>query len=130
MFENYMVMKNGKYLMVKAPEEYPGKKYRGKYCYEHHLVIWGIENRILKENETTHHINEDKHDNKYENLRIVKRNEHNKFHLQTKKESNFHICDGCGKKFYRRVMKKHALFCSRNCYKNNWYKFQKIRDRS
>ena len=33
-------MKNGDYILVKAPTNYPGKKYRNKYCYEHHLVYW------------------------------------------------------------------------------------------
>ena len=31
-------MKSGNYILIKAPDNYPGKKYRGKYCYEHHYV--------------------------------------------------------------------------------------------
>lgn len=38
-------MKNGDYILVIAPDWYRGKRYRGKYCYEHHLVK---ENNIIK----------------------------------------------------------------------------------
>jgi len=33
-------MKNGPYEMVIAPEEYPGRRYRNRYVYEHQLVWW------------------------------------------------------------------------------------------
>ena len=33
-------MKNGKYILVKAPANYLGKKYRNKYVYEHILNYW------------------------------------------------------------------------------------------
>ena len=29
-------MKNGDYNLVKAPKDFQGIKYRGKYCLEHH----------------------------------------------------------------------------------------------
>lgn len=33
-------VKNGPYELVIAPEEYPGKKYRGRYAYEHRVNYW------------------------------------------------------------------------------------------
>ena len=35
-----ILMKNGPYEMVIAPEEYPGRRYRNRYVYEHQLVWW------------------------------------------------------------------------------------------
>jgi hypothetical protein len=77
-----MLMKNGGRSFVIAPPDYPGKKYRGRYCYEHHLVIWNKEKRLLLDDEIVHHKNNDKIDNRYENLIVCKRTEHNKYHPQ------------------------------------------------
>ena len=33
-------MINGDYILVVAPDDYPGVRYREKYCYEHYLVYW------------------------------------------------------------------------------------------
>ena len=33
-------MKNGDYNLAIAPPDFPGKKYRGKYCSEHVLNYW------------------------------------------------------------------------------------------
>ena len=48
-------MKNGPYILVAALETYPGKKYRGKYCYEHHMVWWKKHKQITKENTKPNH---------------------------------------------------------------------------
>ena len=73
-------MKNGEYELVIAPNDYPGKKYRGKYCYEHTLVWWQNTGTLPKENETLHHKNKDKRDNRFENLRLFLREDHDKYH--------------------------------------------------
>ena len=38
--QNNVRMRNGKYVLVIAPKEYPGCKYRNKYIYKHVLVWW------------------------------------------------------------------------------------------
>jgi len=61
-------MINGDYILIKPPVEYPGKRYRGKYVYEHHVIWWMNTGEILKDKEIIHHINHDKHDNSIESM--------------------------------------------------------------
>lgn len=84
-------MKNGKYIIVIAPESYTMKKYRGRYCYEHHLVWWEHNGNIDKD-EVIHHKNGDKHDNRIENLCVLSRSEHASEHGKEVSEyrKNFH----------------------------------------
>ena len=44
-------MINGDYILVVAPPDYPGVKYRGRYCYEHRLVWWKEHNFLPKDDE-------------------------------------------------------------------------------
>lgn len=48
-------MKNGKYVLIVAPTEYPGTRYRGKYCYEHTYVFWKHTGVLPKKGEIVHH---------------------------------------------------------------------------
>jgi hypothetical protein len=109
-------MRNGLYLMVLAPLDYPGKLYRGRYCYEHHLVWWQNTGKTISYGQVIHHRNEDKHDNTIENLELITSREHNKHHgkinhLRSIKNIN---CLNCGCSF---VQKKRPvqIFCSRRC---------------
>lgn len=61
-------MRNGPYILVVAPEDYPGKKYRGRYVYKHILVFWKNTGRLPLPDHVIHHKNDDKHDNKFDNL--------------------------------------------------------------
>lgn len=74
-------MKNGDYLLIVAPKDYPGKKYRNKYCYEHHYVWWKNTGELISYEDSLHHINGDKHDNRFENLEKVSRREHPSKHF-------------------------------------------------
>jgi hypothetical protein len=62
------VMKNGPYELIVAPPEYPGKKYRGRYAYEHIVVFWQNMGRLPASGHVVHHRNGDRRDNRWENL--------------------------------------------------------------
>ena len=77
-------MKNGEYELVIAPEGYPGKLYRDRYAYEHRVVWWKTTGTLPKEDEVIHHLNENKRDNRFENLTVLSREAHSKIHGQDK----------------------------------------------
>lgn len=73
-------MKNGKYILTIAPNEYPGKKYRGRYAYEHIVQFWKREGRLPADGCVVHHKNDDKHDNSFENLEEILKSDHSRLH--------------------------------------------------
>ncbi len=73
-------MRNGAYELVIAPAEYPGKKYRGRYVYEHQLVWWQNTETVVPEGYLIHHVNEEKRDNRFSNLRLQCRARHGLHH--------------------------------------------------
>lgn len=113
-------MKNGKYELVVAPENYPGKKYRGRYCYEHHLVWWQHTGELPADDEVIHHINGDKRDNTFSNLARLTTVKHNLEHANGRLMCKIQ-CPSCGKIFYRERKNTHLIkntkldFCSRGC---------------
>ena len=114
-------MKNGDYDLAIAPIEYTGKKYKGRYIPESHLVWWEYTGEIVKFPHLIHHKNNNKHDNKFKNLKkrhIQKHNfEHN--YLKDIKVK----CKNCNKLFKliqndfrrRKKINKYRLFCNRSC---------------
>lgn len=116
-------MKNGPYILVKAPENYPGKKYRGKYCYEHVLVWWQNTGEIPGDDEQIHHKDEDKHNNVFENLEKIKNGAHQKLHHKDDMSACVEFkCPGCGILFVKEKRQSHLTAnrseyttCSREC---------------
>lgn len=115
-------MKNGEYILVKAPDNFPGKKYRGKYCYEHILVFWQTYGILPKSNEIVHHKDENKHNNDPSNLELKTRSKHSIEHNTNRKKTYIElICPGCGNNFVREKRQtyliKHTQFtcCSKKC---------------
>lgn len=74
-------MKNGPYNLVIAPENYPGKKYREKYAYEHHVVYWENTGKIPVKGKTeVHHKDENKRHNIFSNLEMLDSSKHKRLH--------------------------------------------------
>ena len=116
-------MINGEYILVEAPDEYPGKKYRGMYAYEHHLVYWRNTGHILQPGEELHHINGKKQKNYFENLELKTKIAHAKEHSRYKLTKLVKLrCPSCNKIFFRRYGMTHLInkkakvtCCSRQC---------------
>lgn len=115
-------MKNGAYNIVKVPPEYPGKKYRGKYAYEHTLVWWQNTQIIPPKRYHIHHRNGIKDDNRFKNLELV----HLSTHLSLRKKKKTFIaliCEECKKPYlmlksehtYRCKTRTGRFYCSRVC---------------
>lgn len=131
-------MKNGKYNFVIAPPDYPGKKYRDRYCYEHIFMFWKNTGILPPKGYEIHHINGDHRDNRIENLKLLTSKEHKQLHVidllklnqkrfQTSsafKQFVTLVCDKCEKEFkldektysHRKSRNKSGLmFCSQEC---------------
>ena len=114
-----MIGHNSKYELVKS--NHP-KSINGKY-YKHILVVEKYLNRYLRDNETVHHINEIKTDNRIENLFVCSRQEHDKAHGM-KTVSMYRLfphwvqkeCAKCHRNFYgpQNIIKNRRR-CSVNC---------------
>ena len=92
----------------------------------HRLLLEFKLGRKLKNNEVTHHINENKQDNRLENLEVKLKGQHQEQH-QLKKGllSNKNRCISCGnKKSYVSKRFQNKQLCQR-CY----LKTEKIRDK-
>jgi hypothetical protein len=57
------------------------------YIMEHTLMMECFIGRHLKDNEIVHHINNDKADNRKDNLKLMTRSEHTTYHLNNRWES-------------------------------------------
>lgn len=110
-------MKNGEYTLIVAPEDYPGKWYRGRYAYEHHVIYWRSTGLIPGRGQVIHHKNEDKRDNRPENLELITVQEHNKRHPRPRSYITV-VCGWCREPFqkWRRYVKpgQTKFFCCRS----------------
>lgn len=116
-------MKNGPYELVVAPTHYPGKKYRGRYAYEHHVKWWAKHGPIPKGYEI-HHKNGDHRDNRLRNLQLLTRQEHTVIHAEMMRKPLVKLsCPSCTKdvlvaprnyRFHTKNGRKN-FFCSRQC---------------
>lgn len=116
-------MRNGNYNLVIAPENYPGKKYRGRYCSEHTAVYWQKYGVIPRDGEIIHHIDGNKRNNNIENLQIMSLSDHTAKHMRKLGMAYLRLkCPGCGREF---IVAKHRSYmakkeadvscCSRQC---------------
>lgn len=127
-------MKNGPYELLVAPKGYPGKLYRGRYAYEHHVVFWKKNGFTPKTGYELHHINGDHRDNRISNLKLVTSLEHRKLHGLQNSQRALRIiyCGFCNKQLFLRQSvvtarlkqnkKSKKLFCSTSCGAKNQHK--------
>ena len=116
-------MKNGPYELVVAPDDYPGKRYRGRYCYEHHLVWWREHGSLPASDECLHHVNENRRDNRLSNLRLKLKKKHSSEHTSRRGRRVAQLCcPTCGVELVRATRLTHLArskgkltFCSSRC---------------
>jgi tRNA(Ile)-lysidine synthase TilS/MesJ len=118
-------MKNGPYNLIVAPNDFPGKKYRGRYAYEHTVVWWQNYGVIPKNGFQIHHKNKNHRDNNISNLELLTASEHAKHHGKQRKQAAKikMICAFCKEKFERkgaqirnRLKRNNGrLYCGRSC---------------
>jgi hypothetical protein len=73
-------MKNGKYILVVAPNDYIGKRYRDRYAYEHIVEFWKKEGRLPLPDHVIHHKNHITTDNSWDNLEEIHKATHSRNH--------------------------------------------------
>ena len=74
------------YLYIYRPD-HPNSMKSG-YVAEHRLVVEKEIGKLLTEHEVVHHIDEDKHNNKAENLVVMTSSEHNSYHIKKRMMKN------------------------------------------
>lgn len=94
-------MRNGPYTLATAPDGYPGRRYRGKYAYEHHIAYWTQYRKVPSGTEVVHHKNHDKRDNRPDNLELMSKSEHARHHCKATTWLTL-MCAHCGVSFKRR----------------------------
>ena len=117
-------MKNGKYELIVPPRDYPGKLYRERYAYEHHVVWWEKSGHIPPEGFEIHHIDGDHRNNSIHNLCLLTKEAHREVHGPMKPAKYVTLqCTHCDEWFpkeernYRFKLKQGQVdfYCGRKC---------------
>lgn len=115
------IVKKGDYLYAVVPEH--PKRTDKNYVLMHRVVVENSIGRLLKDDEIIHHKNEDKHDNRVENLEITTVSKHSTEHGLAKGRKYVKLkCPNCATKFEKPHNSTHLskpayqyTFCNRIC---------------
>lgn len=129
--ENHPMWKGGKtlnsqgYFLIYSPK-HPYKSKQG-YVREHRLVMEKHLGRYLTKEEIVHHLNENKTDNRIENLQILTKKQHDIYHTMPRwfqnKPKIEKICAFCQKVFSVKPSLDRLVCCSQYCAtKYRWLK--------
>lgn len=106
----------GQYTYARVPD-HPNATSTG-YVLEHRVVVENWVGRYLTDDEVVHHINDNKKDNRLENLRLMSRKDHGHLHKKPRVYLEF-VCPNCGCLFIMRSKgpktQPKEPKCSRKC---------------
>lgn len=99
---------------------------RGRWCVTqrdgnpylwYRIVMWDLIGRELGTDEHVHHINDDKTDDRPENLAILSPTEHTRLHMALRPSRKVElVCHQCSETYLKYPSTaKGSLFCSRAC---------------
>lgn len=81
------ILNSGYYYLYKP--EHPNAIKSKRYIAEHRYILEQKLGRFLEKNEVAHHINENKLDNRPENLEVLTIGQHNKKHANERKRNKY-----------------------------------------
>lgn len=129
-------MKQGKYTLIRAPEDYPGKKYSPRYLYalEHRVVWWQNTGIVVPDDYDIHHKNHNGRDNRFENLEMISKSTHASMHNNKVREKIALICKHCKQPFqqFLAYYRKHSragrinFYCCRSHQVKEQHKNKRI----
>lgn len=97
--------------------DYP-KAYALGYALRAHVVWWLSKGRVHPKGTNLHHMNQNKLDDRFENLKLIKHGEHTRLH--SSKPRSKCRCLSCNKVFsikaYRLSDSQRGKFCNQQCW--------------
>jgi predicted Zn-ribbon and HTH transcriptional regulator len=103
------------YQIVYMPN-HPHANKTGGWVYLHRIIMENKIERYLESKEIVHHIDENRSNNKEENLQLLSWSDHSKLHMGIKEPKT---CKQCGKEFIYKYSSNLNIFCSSECSHKN-----------